>query len=296
MKDSFLVSVITPFYNGNKYMKQLFDVLENNLRMLRKDYPNANLELVIVNDSPSSIVEIPDVNTSFIYKIVNHEKNAGIHQARVTGLNNCNGDYILFLDQDDVLLERAIVSQIKILFEKNADAVICNAYMEKEDGSSYLLYKSKTDFRLLNDLDFYLKSHNIIKSPGQCLIKKNSIPPEWMEYIMKRNGADDLFLWILLLEQSTEFIVNKEALYIHKYTGVNLSNSEEKMNDSTLEIVKIASEAKCIPEKHVVLLKRSRDFISKFRRPSIIMKCGAILKNMDLFVYLLFNKLKRSVI
>ena len=58
---------------------------------------------------------------------------------------------------------------------------------------------------MLNNLTFYLKSHNIIKSPGQCLIKRQCIPVEWQRYIMKTNGADDLFLWILLLEKSYKF-------------------------------------------------------------------------------------------
>ena len=296
MDNNFLISIITPFYNGNKYMNQLFNVVENNYKLLKKEFLNGNLELVIVNDSPSVVLDLQGITVDFAYKIINHQKNAGIHQARITGLNNCNGEYVLFLDQDDELLDNAILSQVKSILKDDADIAICNAYMEREDKSSYLLYNTKTDYRLLTDLNFYLKSHNVIKSPGQCLIKKSSIPSEWINYIVTRNGSDDLFLWILLLEKTKKFVVNKDALYIHKYTGENLSNSDEKMTDSSLEIVKIASGVKCIPNEHIMLLKRSREFSLELRKSSMIGKCCVVARNIDLFIYLAFNKIKRRII
>lgn len=196
-----MISVITPFYNGNKYMKQLFSILEDNYKTLKTDFPNSEMELVIVNDSPEIAVDLNFINVKFEYRVVTHECNLGIQQARVTGLDNCKGDYILFLDQDDELFENAIAKQFELLINENSDMVICNAYMESADGKRDLLYKKRTDFNRLHDLKFFLKSHNVIKSPGQCLIKKKMIPAEWKKYIMKKNGSDDLFLWILMFEK-----------------------------------------------------------------------------------------------
>ena len=96
--------------------------------------------------------------------------------------------------------------------------------MEKADGSFYALYSKKTDFNRINDKQFYLKSHNVIKSPGQCLIKTSCIPEEWTQYIMRTNGSDDLFLWILLFEKSYQFVINNEILYTHKFR-LELSHS-----------------------------------------------------------------------
>lgn len=295
MKDSFLISIITPFYYGNKYMKQLFSVVENNQNSLKKAFLNAAIELVIVNDSPAECVDLNGINCDFEYRIITHENNSGIHQARVTGLRGCKGDYILFLDQDDELSENAVASQVKKLIRMKADMVICNAIMQKKDGSSYLLYKTNTDYATLYDLSFYLKSHNVIKSPGQCLIKKNCIPVEWTEHIMVQNGSDDLFLWILMLEKSYKIVINNKPLYIHKYTGENLSESEEKMNVSSLEIVDFLKKVPYVPEKHVSLLKRSRDFSLQLRNKSILRKCCLVLQNVDLVLYLMINKLKRLI-
>ena len=295
MKDDFLISVITPFYNGNKYIKRLFNVLGKNYDSLKEKYPNAEMELIIVNDSPEVEIVVPDLKIYFSYKVIKHELKYGIQQARVTGLNNCEGDYILFLDQDDELLNNAIVNQVEKIFQKKADMVICNAYMEKSDGSSCILYKSNEEFNRLTDLQFYLKSHNVIKSPGQCLVKKEIIPAEWKKFIMKKNGSDDLFLWILLLEKECRIAINKEPQYIHKFTGENLSESEEKMTISSLEIVEFLKNVDYVPKEHVDLLYRARTFSFQLRKGNLLDKIKEIWKNNDIFFYLVINKIKRGI-
>ena len=284
-----MISVITPFYNGNKYMKQLFSILEDNYKTLKTDFPNSEMELVIVNDSPEITVDLNFINVKFEYRVVTHECNLGIQQARVTGVDNCKGDYILFLDQDDVLFENAIAKQFELLINENSDMVICNAYMESADGKRDLLYKKRTDFNRLHDLKFFLKSHNVIKSPGQCLIKKTMVPTEWKKYIMKKNGSDDLFLWILMFEKKCKITVNKEPLYIHKYTGENLSDSEEKMSISSLEIVDFLKKIDYVP------LKKSREISLELKTENLPQKMMTIFKNIDLFTYLVFCKIKRMI-
>lgn len=253
------------------------------------------MELVIVNDSPVLPVNLNFINVKFEYRIITHECNLGIHQARVTGLNNCKGDYILFLDQDDELFEDAITKQFELLTNDKSDMVICNAYIERADGKRDLLYKKRTDFNRLHDLMFFLKSHNVIKSPGQCLIKKTMIPEEWKKYIIKKNGSDDLFLWILMLEKKCKITVNKEPLYIHKYTGENLSNSEEKMSISSLDIVDLLKKINYVPLNDIELLKKSREISLEFKTEKLPEKMMTIFKNIDLFTYLVFCKIKRMI-
>ena len=50
-----------------------------------------------MNDSPEVEIEQPTTKVEFEYKVIKHKKNSGIHQARVTGLSYCTGDYVLFL-------------------------------------------------------------------------------------------------------------------------------------------------------------------------------------------------------
>lgn len=296
MRDDFKISVITPFYKGNHYLKQLFTVIQNNYKVLKTKYQHAEVELILVNDSPETDVVVPDCLIDYQYRIIKHSSNAGIHQARVTGLNECTGDLVLFLDQDDVLKDEGLLKQAEKMFSDMASVVVCNAYIEVEEGTSYLLYKTKTDYERVNDLVFYLKSHNVIKSPGQCLIKKADIPSEWKEHVINQNGSDDLFLWILFLEKKYKFAVIKEPLYIHKYTGENLSDSETKMAQSSLEMVVYLEQIKYVPRKDVKIFKKSREFSLSIRQESVTKRMKAVICNLDLFCYLAVNKIKRILI
>ena len=61
-------------------------------------------------------------------RILVHESNLGIHAARLTGLKASEGTYVIFLDQDDELLEHALRTQFQAI--KDADMVCANAYIE----------------------------------------------------------------------------------------------------------------------------------------------------------------------
>ena len=78
-----------------------------------KDVPQTKLEFILVNDSPAdgSLEEdelirnyVPD--QAFELTAVNHTENQGIHAARLTGLSKAQGEYILFLDQDDAIFRQ----------------------------------------------------------------------------------------------------------------------------------------------------------------------------------------------
>lgn len=289
------ISVIVPFYKGNKYINNIFIVINKNSIKIKSNYPNIKVELIIVNDSPDYELYQQTTYDAFTTKIIKHNENKGIHQARVTGLSKSLGEYILFLDQDDQLEEDFLLNQYKLIFRYKKEVVVSNGYIENSDLSKDLIYKSKVDLKRVNDLEFYLKSHNMIKSPGQCLIKKESIPEEWEKYIMKSNGSDDLFLWILLFEKGYKFLINNRPLYFHKYTGENLSESGNKMGKSSLEFTKFLENIDYIPKEHTIMLERSRNFFINFKKSDNFNKINIIIKNFDLFMYLLINKLKKII-
>ena len=47
MNQDYIISVITPFYRGNKYIEQLFCVINKNYQKLRETFSNAKIELII---------------------------------------------------------------------------------------------------------------------------------------------------------------------------------------------------------------------------------------------------------
>lgn len=213
------ISIIIPFYNGNKHLVKMKKVLDCNYESLRGI---AELEVLFVNDSPWIEVEMQYLDDAeYAIKIIKHSQNAGIHQARVTGISNATGDYIMMLDQDDVIAKDALVTLFNKIEETHRDCVIGNGVFQTLNGDKIILNNYGKTI-LAKDYHSYLAMGNLLSSPGQTLIRKDAIDPFWMKHIMKTNCADDLFLWCLLMKRKNIVYCNK-LVYLHINTGENFS-------------------------------------------------------------------------
>lgn len=218
------ISIIIPFYNGNKHLTKMKKVLDCNYKFLRGV---AELEVLFVNDSPWIEVEMQDLaDAEYTIRVIKHSQNAGIHQARVTGISNASGDYIMMLDQDDVIVKDGLATLFNKIEETHCDCVIGNGVFQTPNGDKIILNNYGKTI-LAKDYHSYLVMGNLLSSPGQTLIRKNAIDPFWMEHIMKTNCADDLFLWCLLMKKKNIAYCNK-LVYLHINTGENFSL--DKMN------------------------------------------------------------------
>ena len=92
-----LVSVIIPVYNVEHYLCQCID------SVLAQTY--TNLEIILVDDgSPDGCPQICDEYAAKDKRIVViHKGNGGLSDARNAGLNICKGEYIYFIDSDDII-------------------------------------------------------------------------------------------------------------------------------------------------------------------------------------------------
>ena len=236
------VSVIIPFYQGNRYLPKLKQILEK----LCREYAG-DTEVILVNDSPGAEADFSVLHSdSYKLEILTHEKNAGIHQARVTGLLKAKGEFILFLDQDD-MVKPEFLKVMCAAFEEDTAFVFANGIFEDSKGkkpvlNSYGKVKAAMDYRN------YIYVGNLLASPGQCLIRKNAIPSVWTDNIMKTNCSDDLFLWILLLKNGKSKFVNK-VLYRHITTDSNQSANPEVGYKSDYEVCTILAKNKVLPMK-----------------------------------------------
>lgn len=111
-----LISVIIPIYKVENYLKPCVD------SVLAQSYKN--LEVILVDDgSPDQCPNICDDYASIDKRIVViHKKNGGLSDARNMGLTKATGDYVLFLDSDDLWTENSAVSRLVDVIKDNPDA------------------------------------------------------------------------------------------------------------------------------------------------------------------------------
>lgn len=113
-----LVSVILPTYNRPSMLADAVRSVE------RQTY--GNIELIVVDDhSPEPVeplLEDIDTNTVTSIRCPRHKENRGANAARNTGINVANGEFLAFLDDDDVWLPKKIERQVE-RFQRTSDDV-----------------------------------------------------------------------------------------------------------------------------------------------------------------------------
>lgn len=233
------ISVIVPIYKGKKYIKKIVNMIATNAAFIDDE-----VELVFINDYPAEKINIKD-NTSvdnLIIRNIENPSNLGIQRSRIQGIKNSKGKYIVMLDQDDVIKDDALYKQLQIIKSSKAGAVISNGYSE-ENKKEKILFATKKQMKMVNNLSMYMYFGNMIASPGMCMINRENIPSLWLmeENVLKNNGADDWLLWVLFLINKNYFEINySDRLYIHKTEGTeNTSADNRKMLVSSIEAMKI---------------------------------------------------------
>ncbi|MEI6579410.1 MAG: glycosyltransferase family A protein [Eubacteriales bacterium] len=115
------VSVIVPAYNAEKYLRETLDCLE------AQTLPD--IEVIIVNDGSTDTTRViideycAGISDNIIFKSIT-QLNAGVSVARNTGLETAQGEYVLFLDSDDLLTAGSLEAFYSALKENNADVAI----------------------------------------------------------------------------------------------------------------------------------------------------------------------------
>lgn len=129
--DEKLVSVIIPAYNIEDYIGRCLDSI------ISQTYKN--LEIIVVDDgSRDHIGEILDNYAKKDRRIkVIHKENGGVSSARNKGIEVAEGDYIGFIDGDDLIEPEMYKILVDLLEEENADIAHCGYQMVFPDRIDY---------------------------------------------------------------------------------------------------------------------------------------------------------------
>ncbi|MBF2021559.1 MAG: glycosyltransferase family 2 protein [Hydrococcus sp. C42_A2020_068] len=129
-----LVSVIVPVYNVEKYIAQTIR------SVLNQTY--SNFELIVVDDeSPDKSAEICRQFQDPRIRII-HQKNRGLAGARNAGIRHAKGDYLAFLDGDDLWLPEKLEKHVQHLEASSHVGVsFSRSQFIDSDGNSLGIYQ-----------------------------------------------------------------------------------------------------------------------------------------------------------
>ena len=113
------ISIIMPVYKVEKYLSACIESI------IAQTYQN--LEIILINDGSTD--SCPQICDDYALKddriIVIHQQNAGVAVARNNGLKNITGDFVSFIDADDIIIPTFYEKMLESLTQNKADVVEC---------------------------------------------------------------------------------------------------------------------------------------------------------------------------
>lgn len=206
-----IISIIMPLYNNEDYIEQCLEgIMNQNFQ---------EFELIIVNDcstdnSESKVQKFISKNPSLQYIYIKNKQNRGPSYSRNIGLQKATGDFVCFLDSDDIYHPDFLKLLYYKIMAENTDLVFCGYNRCKFDGVTpytqtwkYPDYKSI--FRL--KMDFLLGNTQICHCT--VLYKKEFLLQKKLQYVEGCRSAADTEFIVKVLFCNPSFSCVPDALY-----------------------------------------------------------------------------------
>lgn len=137
--DSITLSLIIPVYRVAPYVERCLKTV------MRQTYDR--FECILIDDaSPDDSMArcermIADYEGNIQFRILHHEQNRGLSAARNTGIDAATGDYVLFVDSDDMITDDCVERLMEPVLADPTIEMVYAAYMKFADNGQ--MYQPK---------------------------------------------------------------------------------------------------------------------------------------------------------
>lgn len=206
-----LVSIIVPIYNAEKYLDSCIQ------SVLRQTY--TNWELILIDDGSTDKSGRIAEEYGFADERITvfHQKNLGVSLARNQGIDEATGNYVVFLDADDELIEDCLAKTVNIAEETNADVVAGRSCENQE------LFQDRIIWTGAEALENSLKDHLFTYSACAKLIRREFIGKTRFTPDIRIN-EDSYFVFQLLCKQNV-FVLTNDVIYFYRANSESSSRT-----------------------------------------------------------------------
>ncbi len=220
-----LISIIVPVYDVEKY---LVDCIES---IINQTY--TNLEIILVDDgSPDNCGEICEkyAKTDDRIKVI-HKPNGGQADARNWGIDVATGEYVMFIDSDDLMTLDACEKLYNEIESKKAQMVTANYIYVSEDGTPWskeVFPKSKYQNFKMSVKD-YRDSFFVMNSAAwNKIFKLDFIKENKLKFVVGIPAEDALFTTSIFIKAKDVYYIN-DVVYKYRQRG-NTSSTSNNCN------------------------------------------------------------------
>lgn len=162
-----MISIIVPVYNTGQKLETMLNSIRNQSYM--------DWELILVDDGSSD--DTPEIcyrasREDFRITCI-HQENSGVSAARNRGMSEAKGDYIAFLDGDD-LIDTNYLEELQIAC-KDADIAVCDVIVEKDGKETQRFTLKGSMLTQQQGLDYLLSRRGINSGPCAKLFRKSIV-------------------------------------------------------------------------------------------------------------------------
>lgn len=213
MKNTPLVSVIMPAFNSSEFIRTAIK------SVLDQEY--INLELLVIDDaSTDNTVSIAEKFQQMDprIKILKNDINSGAGFARNKGIRKAQGDFIAFLDADDLWLPQKLSRQVRFLVDNDLSFSFSSYLLMDEEGR--LLDKTVEALPVLS-YQKLLKSNYVGNLTG--IYDVNRLGKVYSPLVRKRQ---DWALWLSILKKEGRTQSIEEPLAVYRVRKNSISNKK----------------------------------------------------------------------
>lgn len=233
LKENFFFSIIIPSYNVEKYIERTIISLKN---QNFDDY-----EIIIIDDfsTDTTLSVLNRLQLKYCFKLITLSSNKGVSNARNIGIENSKGEYLLFLDADDLLAEFSLKKLYnEITLNPDID-LLSFGYSLKKDNATKLMNNFKYNNSLFNSYDFlklYFK-REILQCMCSFIVKADIVLSNNIMFNTNTFYAEDQEFQIKCAYFSDKILYKSDILF-HYIINDN-SSVKKKISDKTITVIDV---------------------------------------------------------
>ena len=231
-----VLSIIIPLYNCEKYIKQCLDTI------FRQEMNESEFEVIVIDDGSkdSGYSLASEYAKRYQNIIVMKQENQGVACARNNALEKATGDYVTFVDADDMLVFGSLGKLIKIAVDNKAD-IVKAAHKEVSEDAVYEDFSISHDNCSIHVMTGEEAIVNVTRmKEGYCwgyLISRKLITDNNLKFPPKVAFMEDWAFITQTILKSRTFVNTDVLLYLYR------RNSSSCMANVTTEKMLLGCQA-----------------------------------------------------
>ncbi|MFL6467692.1 MAG: glycosyltransferase family 2 protein [Pyrinomonadaceae bacterium] len=228
------VSIIIPAYNVAGF---IVETLNSVFTQSCEDY-----EIILINDGSPDTDALEKVLDPFFSRLIYvKQKNGGAASARNAGIRMARGEWLAFLDGDDIWLPEYLARQLSLLSEKKGDLVYADALLFGEVCNSSRTFMQTSPSSGKVTVEALISGTCNIITSGTVVRREAVVAAGMFDESLPRIGMEDFDLWVRLVRAGITITYHRDALLKYRVrsnslSGTNVQRAQRSV--TALEIIK----------------------------------------------------------